>query len=66
MFLMGLNICTKFVMNMFAIIEVFASYEVPQGERVRDAVRRWEGIQPKHCISDKMNNHEARNLFKWK
>ena len=63
MFLMSLNVGTKFQANMFAIVKVFASEEVSWGERLRDTIRRQEGIQPKHHIGHKMNKHEVRDPF---
>ena len=64
MFLVSLNVGTKFQVDMFAIVKVFAIEEVSWGERLRHTIRGQEGIQPKHRIGHKMNNHEARDSFK--
>ena len=66
MFLMSLNIGTKFQLDMFPIIKVFPSEEVSRGERLRHTIRGQEGIQPKHCIAHKMNKHDARAAFERK
>ena len=41
-FLMGLDVPTKFEMNMFLIIKMFPSQQVVQGESVRGTIRMQE------------------------
>ena len=65
-FLMSLDIATEFKVNVFAIVKVFAGQQIPWQESVRGPASVRKGIEPEHCIGNKVNEHKAWNTFEQK